>query len=60
MRGDDQVVVLDEQVAHGGVWQVVLEGLPVVAVIEGNPDRGFSAGEEQALTDRVFANGVNG
>jgi hypothetical protein len=34
MGGDDEVVAVNEEVAHGGVGQVVLEQPPVVAVVE--------------------------
>jgi hypothetical protein len=59
VRGDDEVVVLNPEVAHGCVGQVELERLPVVAVVEGEPDGGFGAGEEQPLADGVFADGVD-
>src|SRR5277367_795889 len=40
--------------------QIQLQRLPVVAVFEGNVDRSFGAGVEQAFAHRVFANHVDG
>ena len=38
VRADDEVVVVNPEIAHGGVRQIQLQGLPVVAVIERDPD----------------------
>ena len=38
MRGDDQIVVMNPQIPHGGVGEIQLQRLPVIAVVKGNPD----------------------
>src|SRR5271163_34474 len=38
VRGQDQVAFVNPKVAHGGVRQIQLQGLPVIAVVERNPD----------------------
>ena len=55
VRGDEQVVVLDEQIAHRTVGQVVRERLPVLPIVERDMDAAFGAGEEQPLRARVLA-----
>ena len=37
MRGDDEVIVVNPKIAHGGVRQIQLQRLPVVAIVERNP-----------------------
>ena len=39
--------------------QILLQGLPVIAIVERNPDAGFSTGKEETFADRVFAHSVN-
>src|SRR5258708_23685799 len=60
MEGDNEIMVMKPQVAHGSVGQIELESLPVVTVIEGDPNAFLGAGEQKALADGVFAHGVNG
>src|SRR6185437_12626381 len=48
-----------DQIADRGGGQVLAQRLPVVAVIEGNVDGGFRAGEEQAFLLGVFADDVD-
>src|SRR5713226_2055282 len=60
MRGDDEIIAVNDQVAHGGMRQILLQGLPVVAIVERNVDGAFRSGKEQALTNGIFANDVAG
>ena len=50
--GDNQVVAMNRQIAHGSVRQIQLQRLPGIGVIKGNVDRGFRAGKKQALPAR--------
>src|SRR6266581_3938610 len=59
MRGNDQIVLVDDEVVDGSGRQVELQGLPVRTIIEGNPRASFGAGIEQALVLGIFANSVN-
>ena len=56
---DDDVAVADGDVAHGAVGQVPLEGLPVVAVVEGDEDSGLSTGKQEAALLGVLADDVH-
>ena len=60
MRGYDQIVVMNPEVAHRSVRQIELEGLPVVAIVKRDPHAGFGAGEQQTFANGVFAYGVDG
>src|SRR5437588_8700221 len=60
MGSDDEVVTMDGKVGHGGVRQVQLERLPIIAVIEGDIYRAFSSGKEQAFVPRIFAHDIAG
>src|SRR6185312_129781 len=55
-RGDE-VVAVDKQVARPGRRQVLLERLPVVAVVEADEHAGLVAGIEQARSDGIGADG---
>jgi hypothetical protein len=59
VRGDDQVVAVDHQVAHRDRRQIQLQGLPVVAIVEGNRDTELGCRVEQSLARRIFANVVH-
>ena len=59
VRGHNQIVLVNPQIAHGGVRQVELERLPVVAVVEGDPHAGFGSGEQQTLPHGIFADGID-
>ena len=48
------------QIADRRRRHVQAQRLPIVAVVEGDEDGEFGAGEEQAFADRVFADGVDG
>ena len=60
MGSGDQVVAFDGEVADGAGGHVEAEGLPVVAVVEGDVDLGLGAGVEQALALGIFADGAGG
>ncbi len=59
MGGNDQVVVVNPQIAHRSMRQIQLQRLPVIAVVERRPNAIFAAGEEQSLAYRIFAHGVD-
>src|SRR5450755_2006501 len=59
MRGYDKIVVLDDQIVNRNRRQIQLQGLPMRAGIEGNPDSGFGAGVEQSFPLGVLAYRVN-
>ena len=48
VRGDDQVLIVNHQVAHRGMRQIELQRLPVIAVVERHPHRLFGRGEQQS------------
>ena len=52
VRGDDQIVVVNPQIAHGSVRQIQLQRLPVVAVVERNPDARFPCRRTAGLCAR--------
>src|SRR5271165_3742461 len=49
---------MNREVAHGSVWEVELERLPRIAVVERNVHGSFRAGVEQALAPGIFANDI--
>ena len=55
VRADDQVVVLDDEVADRRRRHVQPQRLPVVAVVERDVDLRLGAGEQQALALRILA-----
>ena len=59
MGRDDEVAIADRDIAHGAVREVTREGLPVVAVVEGDEDSGFGAGEQEASLLGVLADDVD-
>ena len=54
VRRDDQIVVLDRQVAHRRRRQVQLQRLPVVAVVERHEDGELGAREQQSAARRIL------
>src|SRR5258708_38910867 len=50
---------MDGQIAHGGMRQVQLQGLPGIAIVERNVDGSFRAGKKQTLARGIFTNGVD-
>ena len=60
VRGEDQVLIMDDEIAHGSVRQIKLQRLPVLAVVEGDPDRPLGACEKQAMPHRILAHRIDG
>ena len=60
VRRDDQIVVVDSQVAHRGMRQIELQRLPVLAVVVGDPHGFLGGGEKQPPAAGVLAHGVHG
>src|SRR5260370_23583780 len=58
VRADDEIVAMNWEVAHGGVGQVELQGVAVVAFIERNKNRAFRTGKKQPFAPGVFAHRV--
>ena len=59
VRGDDKVIAMNRQVAHGGMRKIQLQRLPVVAVVKRNVYRSFAAGEKQAFARGIFTHDVD-
>ena len=57
--GDDEVVAVDLEVAHGDARQVELQRLPVVAVVERDVHAELGGGVQQAPPRRVLADRVD-
>ena len=55
VRRNDQVIAVNVEVTHRGVWQIQLQRLPVVAVVERNVDGSFRSREEQTFSHGIFA-----
>ncbi len=56
---DDEIVVLDDDVAHRRRRHVQPQRLPMSAVVERDIDGAFGAGEQQALPLRILADGID-
>ena len=59
VRGHDQIVFMNRQIAHRGRRQVELQRPPVISVVERNEDGALSAGEQQPASLRVFFDGLH-
>ena len=46
VRGHDQIIVVNPEIAHRRVRQIQLQRLPAIAVIERYPDRILRPGEQ--------------
>src|SRR5215472_14749 len=57
--GDHEVAAFDDEIGDLRIGQVQREGLPLRAVVEGNVDSVFRAGEEQTAAAGIFTDGVN-
>ena len=55
MRGNDQVVAVNCEIANGSDRQIELQGLPVVTIVERYVNPEFGSGKEQPFLFRVFA-----
>src|SRR5260370_18714486 len=51
---------MNREIAHGRLRQIQLQGLPIVSIVEGNVDGAFRPGEEQTLSNWIFAHHVAG
>src|SRR5260370_29643834 len=60
VRADDQIIAMNGEVAHGGVGQVELQRLPVIAVIEGNKYRALRTRKKQPFALGILAHRVAG
>ena len=38
VRGDDQILIVDGEIAHRGVRQIILQRAPLITIIEGHPN----------------------
>src|SRR5438132_9521091 len=59
MRRHDEIVVLNNKIAHGTRWQIQSQRLPVRAVIERDINAFFGSGEQETFPFRIFANCVD-
>ena len=59
MGREDQIVVLDDKIVHRDRRQIEFETLPIRAVVEGNVDAVFGAGEEKPGLLRIFPDGAD-
>src|SRR6266581_786509 len=59
MSADDNVVLVDDQIADRGRGQIQSQRLPVVAVIERKINRALGAREEQAFAFGIFAHRID-
>src|SRR6266481_3465783 len=59
MRTDDNVVIMDHEIANGSRRHVEPEWLPLAAIVEGEVDGTFGPGEQQPAPDRIFADRVH-
>ena len=59
MRSDGQIVTVNQDVANRSNRHVVLQRLPVVAVVERDIDAQFGGGVQQPLRFRVFLDRID-
>jgi hypothetical protein len=59
VRADDQIVLMNREVAHRRHRQIELKRLPCSAVVERHEDTTLRAGEEQPLSLRIFLDDVD-
>src|SRR5258706_13777693 len=55
MCSDDEIVSVNGEIAHRGMWQIELQRLPVVTIIKGNEYRALRTCKEQPLAFGIFA-----
>jgi hypothetical protein len=60
MGRQDEIVLMDPQIAHRGVRQIQLQRAPVITLIKGDPYRGLGGRKEQATALRIFAHRIRG
>src|SRR5439155_10249748 len=59
VRGDNQVVSVNREVAHRAWRQVELQRLPMISIIKRDENSQFSARKEQPAPQRVFLHGLH-
>ena len=55
VSGGDEVVAMHSEIANVRRREIQLQGLPVVAIVEGNVECVFGSGVEQAFAHGIFA-----
>ena len=58
MRGHDQILAANREIANRCDRKIQLQRLPVVAVVEGDVNPELGSGKEQTLSLCIFANGA--
>src|SRR2546423_13251329 len=58
MRGDHEIVSVNDKVAHRSRRQIELERLPGIAVVKRKVDTAFRASVKQAFANGVFADAI--
>ena len=56
MRGHEEIVALNNKIAHRSCRQIQSQRFPVRAVVERNINAFFGSGEEETFAFRIFAN----
>ena len=59
MGRQNQIVVVDDEIAHRSMRQIQLQRLPLLPVVEGDPHRVLGGGVQQAAALRVLAHRVH-
>src|SRR5438046_10617230 len=59
MRRHDEIVVLNNKIAHRTRWQIQSQRFPTRAVIERDINAFFRPGEQETFPLRIFANRVD-
>src|SRR5438552_8642147 len=49
---------MHHQVAHRSRWQILLQGLPMIAVIKRHPYRCLGSGKKQAFASRILTDDI--
>src|SRR2546423_1242367 len=58
MRGDHEIVSVNDKVAHRSRRQIELEGLPGIAVVKRKVDTAFRASVKQGFANGIFADAI--
>jgi hypothetical protein len=56
MRRYHQVIAMNREITHRADWQIELQSLPMIPIIERHVDSKFSTGEEQPFALSILAN----
>src|SRR5712664_2054568 len=60
VRGYNEIVAMNREIAHGRVRQIQLQRLPIATIVEGNVHGAFGTGVEQTFSRGIFAHHVAG